>query len=256
MMAPDMAVSIDRRRTLALRSIAETLYNAVMPRGVTLEALAEVAEDQWGLFTRRQAESTGMAWTTLARLANDSAAERVAHGVYRLRGTPPIEHLALRAAWLQLAPDTPVWQRTAQQGVVSHRSAASVYGLGHLPADVHQFILPARRQSRRLDVRLHRAHVADGQWTSLGGLLVTRPARTAADLLADREDPEAVAQVIADALRAGHDYPDSMARAVAPYATRFGLPQGDGLALLMWLLDLTGDPRRGDWMAEARGGRP
>src|SRR2546430_10308783 len=118
MMAPDMAVSIDRRRTLALRSIAETLYNAVMPRGVTLEALAEVAEDQWGLFTRRQAESTGMAWTTLARLANDSAAQRVAHGVYRLRGAPPIEHLALRAAWLQLAPDTPVWQRAAQQGVV------------------------------------------------------------------------------------------------------------------------------------------
>src|SRR6266536_3085881 len=175
-----------------------------------------------------------MAWTTLARLASDSGAERVAHGVYRLRGTPPIEHLALRAAWLQLAPDTPVWQRTAQQGVVSYRSAAAVYGLGHLPADVHQFILPSRRQSRRPDVRLHRARLTDGQWTSLGGLLVTRPARTAADLLADREDPEAVAQ----------------------YATRFGLPQGDGLALLMWLLDLTGDPRRGDWMAEARGGRP
>ena len=44
----------------------------------------------------------------------------------------------------------------------------------------------------------------DGEWASLGGLPVTRPQRTAADLLRSREDPEAVAQVIADALRRGH----------------------------------------------------
>jgi len=235
-----------------LQSMAETLYNAVMPRGVTLEVLAEVAEDQWGLFTRRQAEATGMAWTTLARLARDNATERVAHGVYRLRGTPPVDHLALRAAWLQLSPDTPVWQRTAAQGVVSHRSAAAVYGLGHLPADVHHFILPVRRQSRRPDVRLHRADLARDEWTTLAGMPVTRPARTAADLLADREDPGAVAQVIADALRGVHDDPGTVARAIAPYAGRFGLADGDGLALLEWLLDLTDDPERHAWMKQAR----
>ena len=217
-----------------------------------MEALAEVAEDQWGLFTRRQAESTGMAWTTLARLAKDNAAERVAHGVYRLRGTPPIDHLALRAAWLQLAPDTPVWERTAHQGVVSHRSAAAVYGLGHLPADLHHFILPVRRQSRRADVHLHRAHLDDGEWINVGGLLVTRPARIAADLLADLEDPEAVAQIIADALRAVHDYPGTVAGSIAPYAVKFGLHRDDGLALLEWLLDLTNDPERDAWLTEAR----
>jgi predicted transcriptional regulator of viral defense system len=232
--------------------MAETLYNEAMARGATLETLAEVAEDQWGLFTRRQAELTGMAWTTLARLAKDNVAERVAHGVYRLRGNPPVDHLALHAAWLQLAPNVPAWQRTARQGVVSHRSAASVYGLGHLPADVHHFMLPIRRQSRRPDVHLHRADLDHGEWTNLAGLPVTRPARTAADLLADREDPEAVAQVIADAIRPVHDDPGTVARAIAPYAIRFGLPQGDGLALLEWLLDLTRDPERAAWMDEAR----
>jgi predicted transcriptional regulator of viral defense system len=223
-----------------------------MPRGTTLEALAEVAEDQWGLFTRRQAERTGMAWTTLARLTKDNATERVAHGVYRLRGAPPVDHLALRAAWLQLAPDTPAWRRTARQGVVSHRSAASVYGLGHLPADVHQFIMPVRRQSRRPDVRLHRADLDRGEWTSLAGLPVTRPARTAADLLDDREDPEAVAHVVADAIRSVHDYPGAVARAIARYAIAFGLPDTDGLALLEWLLDLTRVPERQAWLDEAR----
>jgi hypothetical protein len=46
-----------------------------------------------------------------------------------------------------------------------------------------------------------------------GGLLVTRPQRTAADLLRSREDPEAVAQVIADALRRGHASPGEFAAA-------------------------------------------
>ena len=232
--------------------MAETLYNAVMPRPTTLEALADVAEEQWGLFTRRQAESTGMAWTTLARLARANGAERIAHGVYRLRGTPLVGHIALRAAWLQLAPDTPVWERTPFQGVASHRSAASVYSLGHLPADVHQFTLPVRRQSRRPDVHLHRARLDDGEWANVGGLLVTRPARVAADLLADVEDPEAVAQIIADALRPVLEYPGNVARSIAPYAVRFGLRQGDGLALLEWLLNLTRDPQRDTWLTQAR----
>lgn len=223
-----------------------------MPRSPALDALIELAEEQWGLFTRRQAEATGMAWTTLARLARDGAAERVAHGVYRLRGTPPAEHLALRAAWLQLAPDTPVWQRTPDAGVVSHRSAAAVHGLGHLPADVHQFTLPTRRQSRRDDVRLHRARLAPGDWTNLRGLLTTRPARTAADLLADREDPQAVGHIIADAVRAGRDEPATVVTAIAAQASRYGLPRGDGLALLDWLLDLTGDPARTGWLDQAR----
>lgn len=234
-----------------LQSMAESLYNAGMPRAASMESLAELAEEQWGLFTRRQAEATGMAWTTLTRLAKGGGAERVAHGVYRLRGTPPDDRLGLRAAWLQLAPDTPIWERTPAQGVVSHRSAAAVYDLGHLPADTHQFTLPVRRQSRRADVHLYRAHVDDGEWINVGGLLVSRPARIAADLLGDREDAEAVAQVIADAIRGIKDYAGTVARAIAPHAFRFGLDDGDGLALLEWLLDLVGDPQRDSWLDEA-----
>jgi len=224
-----------------------------MPRPDTLGALADLTEEQWGLFTRRQAEATGMAWTTLARLAKHGLAERVAHGVYRLRGAAPPEELALRAAWLQLAPGVPVWQRAAGQGVVSHRSAAALYRLGHLPADEHHFTLPVRRQSRRPDVHLHRGGLRTEDWVHLRGLPVTRPARTAADLLAEREDPAAVGYVIADALRGSVEYPATIAQAVAAHATRFGLSRGDGPALLEWLLDLTGDPERGSWVEQARG---
>src|SRR6266498_2739600 len=172
-----------------------------MARYSTLTRLAEIAQDQWGLVTRREAERAGVSPATLQRLASGSVLERVAQGVYHLTGAPTPDHLALRANWLQLAPDVLAWERTPDEGYVSHRSAAAVYGLGHLPADRHEFTLPSRRQSRRHDVRLHHRKVKDGEWISLRGLPVTRPARIAADLLADRDDSEAVAQIVADAIR-------------------------------------------------------
>ena len=223
-----------------------------MARYSTLSRLAPIAQDQWGLVTRRQAERTGVAPATLQRLASASVLGRVAQGVYHLAGAPTPDHLALRAAWLQLAPDVLAWERTAVEGVVSHRSAAVVYGLGHLPADRHEFTLPARRQSRRPDVRIHRRQLADGEWILLRGLPVTQPARIAADLLADREDPEAVAHIVADAIRGAYANPGAFADVLVPHAAMFGLRRQDGIALLSWLLDLVGDPQTPVWMGEAR----
>lgn len=218
----------------------------------TLSRIGQIAQDQWGLVTRRQAEQAGVSPATLQRLASESVLERVAQGVYHLAAAPTPDHLELRATWLQLAPDVLAWKRTPAEGVVSHRSAAAVYGLGHLPADRHEFTLPARRQSRRADVRLHHRQVADDESISLRGLPVTRPARIAADLLADREDPEAVAQIVADAIRGAYDNPGTFADALAPHAAKFGLRRQDGIALLRWLLDLVGDPQTPEWMGEAR----
>src|SRR6266508_3709472 len=223
-----------------------------MARYSTLSRLAQVAQDQWGLVTRRQAERAGISPATLQRLASESVLERVAQGVYHLTAAPTPDHLELRAAWLQLAPDVLAWERTPREGVVSHRSAAAVYELGHLPADRHEFTLPVRRQSRREDVRLHQRDVTDSEWLSLRGLPVTRPARIAADLLADREDPEAVGHVIADAIRGVYDYPGTFADALAPHAAKFGLRRHDGIALLGWLLDLVGDSETAQWIEEAR----
>lgn len=205
--------------------------------------------------TRRQAEkAAGIAPATFARLASEgSILERVAHGVYHFTGAPLSDHLDLRAAWLQLAPETPAWERRPDQGVISHRSAAALYGFGHLPADEHDFTLPGRRQSRRADVRLHQRHLEDWEWIDLRGLPVARPSRVASDLFYDREDPEAVAHVIADAIRSGHDRPSNFADALAPHAARFGLRRGDGLGLRQWLLDLLGDPETSRWIDEARG---
>jgi len=219
-------------------------------------AVLSVADEQWGLVTKQQAEATGIAWSTLSRKVGNGALERVAHGVYRIRGAGGIDHLELRAAWLQLDPAARAWERGPSSGVVSHRSAATLYGIGHLPAETHEFTLPGRKQTRREDVRLHRGEAEQAGWITLRGLPVTRPHRIAADLLAGREDPGAIGQIIADALRSVFDYPGAMVSAIAPYAAALGLRRGDGLGLLGWLLDLSGDPERGVWLAEAAASDP
>lgn len=222
-----------------------------MPRSESWATVLLIADEQWGLVTKQQIEATGVAWSTLSRQVRNAALERVARGVYRVRGAGEAEHLELRAAWMQLNPTVPAWERGAVDGVVSHRSAAALYGVGHLPAEIHEFILPGRKQTRRDDVRLHRGSVEDAAWIWLHGLPVTRPHRIAADLLAEREDPGAVGQIIAEALRPGFDYPGTVAGTIAPHAAAYGLQRDDGLGLLRWLLELSGDPERQVWLTAA-----
>lgn len=215
--------------------------------------LAELATDQWGLITSRQAKDAGVPVNTWQRLvARGDLLERVAHGVYRFRVTAATDHLDLRAAWLQLAPAVWAWDRTPEQGVVSHRSAASLFGLGHLPAVTHEFTLCGRKQTRRADVRIHRRRLAPDEITKMIWLPVTRPARIASDLLGDHEDPESIGHVVVDAIRSDYEQPRAFVAQLARHASRFGLRRGDGVQLLRWLLDLVGDPRTSQWMTEAR----
>ena len=210
-------------------------------RRSSIATVSAIAEAQLGLITRRQAELAGVAPATLARqVAEGVLFRRIAHGVYLVAGAPEPEHLELRAAWLQLAPETPAWERTPAQGVVSHRSAAAIYGLGDLPADRHQFTLPERKQTGRNDVRIHRGSLEPGTWRETRGLLVTTPARTAGDLLADYEDPESVGCIVRDILDNARATPAELATAIARSAARFGFGSGDGATLLRRLLEMAG----------------
>jgi hypothetical protein len=200
--------------------------------------IPDFAEGQWGLITRRQLEALGIRPATLARLLADGTLERVAHGVYRVRGSGEPDHVGLRGAWLLLDPAVPAWERLDDPHValVSHASAAELYGVGDLRADVHEFTLPARRQTRRPDVRLHRGHVPSEHRTVLHGLPVTRAAWMIGELLADHLDPETVGRITAEVIDRVGDYPAAIAEQVAPFAERFGLQRGDGLGVLDQLL--------------------
>lgn len=221
-----------------------------------VQRLSRIAEGQWGLVTTRQATGAGVGWTTLAFLHREGLLERVTHGVYRIRAAGEPDHLALRAAWVQLDPATPAWERLghADVAVVSHASAASMYGIGDLRADVHEFTLPVRRQTARRDVRLHRGRVPDEHRLILHGLPVTRAGWMIRDLLGDHVDPTQVAQITAEVLDRVFDYPRVVAEQIAPYASRFGLRRGDGVALLGHLLTLVSYRDRAEVLAMAAAG--
>jgi Transcriptional regulator, AbiEi antitoxin len=219
-----------------------------------LQRLHDIAEGQWGLVTLREANDAGVGWRSVARLAESGLIERVAHGVYRIRGAAEPDHLELRAAWLQLDPGRAAWQRLddPEVAVVSHASAAALYGMGDLRADVHEFTLPRRRQTRRRDVRLHRGRVLDDRRLLVRGLPTTRAGWMIGDLIGDNVDPDSVAQITVEVLERALDYPSVIAESLAPHAERFGLGEGDGAALLDDLLNRAQYRDRAEMVLQAR----
>src|SRR5689334_10955501 len=128
-----------------------------MSTSLALAAVSAIAEAQWGLFTTRQAEEAGAARRDLVRLEQAGVLERIAHGVYLVAAAPRPDLLELKAAWLQLAPGTPIDARTSNNGVVSHTSAALAHRLGTPDPLGHEFTFPPtpRFRSRRPNTRIH-----------------------------------------------------------------------------------------------------
>ncbi len=215
--------------------------------------LGALAAEQWGLFTTAQAGRVGVSSQQLARLAGQGVVERVRHGVYRVAGAPPGVRDHVRAVWLALRPAQTAGQRLAGRlaggsggvegvEVVSHRSAAALHGLGDLDADRAEFSVGTRRQSRDRDVRFHLAKLGAGDWAVLDGLPVTTAERTLVDLARGHLDGGHLAGVVRDAVTTLHLEPGVVARALAPFARRYGAAPEDAQGLVRQFLEAAGLP--------------
>ncbi|OUS91924.1 type IV toxin-antitoxin system AbiEi family antitoxin domain-containing protein [Rhodococcus sp. NCIMB 12038] len=207
-------------------------------------ALVDVAASQWGLFTTNQAGAVGVPAQRLARAATTGAIERIRHGVYRMAGSPSVDNEELRAAWLAIDPAVTAWERldSGTVAVVSHRSAARLLNLGDLDADIMEFSLPHRKQSRLADLRYHRGTLGRSEWTVVDGLPVTTAARTVLDLTRAHCDGGHLAGIARDALASGLADHGQLSRALQESAHRYGAPPGDGAALLDQFIALSGVP--------------
>jgi hypothetical protein len=192
-----------------------------------------------------QATAVGADARTLARLAAIGELERLAHGIYRLAGTPPSPYDDLRASWIGLNAGRTAAERIAAgpTEVVSHRSAALVHALGDLDADVLEFTTSVRRQPRRNDVRIHRGVVGDDDWTLVDGLPVTTALRTVRDLADARVDRGHLAGAVRDALLLHGISVGQVAAALAFRAHAYGVAAGDGDRLVDLLLSEAGVPQ-------------
>ncbi len=203
-----------------------------------------MAESQWGMVTTAQARVVGFTPQQVAALCRAGTVYRLRHGVYRLAGVAEDRWMELRAAWLALDPARLVGDRLAQgvPEVVSHRSAAALHELGDLDADVGEFTVATRRQSRHQDTRFHVGELGRGDWTVIGGLPVTTVLVTIGDLAAARIDGGHLAGVVRDAVVTCHLDVGAVGAVLRPYAHHYGAPLGDGLQLVEEFLAEAGVP--------------
>ena len=177
-----------------------------MKTAEAIELTADLATQQWGLFTSAQARAKGIDAVTLNRLVNKSLLTRLRHGIYAFAATLWTPELDVRVQWLALDPATMAIDRidgNDNAAVVSHETAASLYGIGDLQNEKINFTTKKRRQTKQPEVIFHIAALANTDITYLDGLPITTIPRTVRDLLASGHEPGHVTDIITAALQDG-----------------------------------------------------
>jgi predicted transcriptional regulator of viral defense system len=197
-----------------------------MAREDVLPILLEIAADQGGYVTARQAERLGVRPSRLARLTETDDVRRVRRGVYAMRHA----HHRLEpeiGAWLSVDRERLPWERDdAAVAVLSHASAAGIHDLGSvIPREPAITVPPERRSATRgKGIELHVASLGPNDWMWVRAddlrLPVTTPARTVVDLLLSGEEPSYVERAIAESMADGRLTPDALLDAARRRKTR------------------------------------
>jgi predicted transcriptional regulator of viral defense system len=204
---------------------------------VTLARLGSIAERRWGLVTTAQAEDAGVSRKQLSRMASTGAIERVAQGVYRMAGAPPMEQESIYATWLALGGGTaPRTDAGVAPIVAAGITAAAVHGIGDFLLDGFDFIVPSRKGSRLPGVRLRIRSLSREEVIPVDALPTLTVERTIADLVDIGTDLSLVAGALRDAVRADKLVaPERLVSYLSPIAAR---RKRDGRALASGLFEL------------------
>lgn len=164
--------------------------------------LYEIAEEQQGFFTTKQAKAAGFAENTHPYHVQAGNWIREHRGIYRLANFPQGERpdLMLWYLWSRNRAEIP-------QGVYSHQTALSLEDLSDaMPAKLRMTVPPTFRRNSEIPhvLVLHYAAIPEGDIEIVHGVRVTNAMRTILDLLAQRETPVALLrQALREGLRRG-----------------------------------------------------
>lgn len=225
-----------------------------MKAAEAIELTADLATQQWGLFTSAQARAKGIDAVTLNRLVNKSLLTRIRHGIYAFAATLWTPELDVRVQWLALDPATMAVDRidgSDNSAVVSHETAASLYGIGDLQNEKINFTTKKRRQTKQPEVIFHTAALADTDITYLDGLPITTIPRTVRDLLTSGHEPGHVTDIIAAALQDGLISREDLSTQLAKIATSLGARENTAVALRARLNELVPLPAGEDPVVQA-----
>lgn len=165
--------------------------------GAVFDTLMDVAADQYGYVTTENAREVGVDPVVLRLMAHRGTAERIAHGLYRLRLVPATVKDQLMEATL--------WPRNL--GVISHDSA-----LGDLwelcdvnPSKIHVTVPPSARIRRRAPAtyQVHERELAADAITDVDGIRVVTARRAILDGIERHLGGHLIDQAIENALAGG-----------------------------------------------------
>lgn len=132
-----------------------------------------IAAGQHGVLSRDQAWQSGMSDHAIRRRIAAGLWIAVFPGVYRVSAVAPTWHQQLMAATLWAGPDS----------VVSHRSAAGLWGMDGYPQEGLELSVRRSTRSRDGSVILHRSNRLERRERArVRGIAVTRAERTLLDL--------------------------------------------------------------------------
>jgi predicted transcriptional regulator of viral defense system len=141
-------------------------YSVQMPTDRFAE-LAELAADQYGLFTLADARGVGYADNSVAQMARRGRIERVSQGVYRIAFLPA----GALGSYMQAA----LWP-VSVKGVLSHETALDLWDVSDVnPSKVHITVPRAHRTQRRIpgSYAIHREDLNPADLTTIEGIPVT-----------------------------------------------------------------------------------
>lgn len=172
-----------------------------MRYSASLNLIAEIASDQWGLITNQQAERFGISRLKLSRLAKDEVLTRIRSGVYLERGAQLGDETYIRAQWLSFKPEALAHERIKhpeKDVVVAGQTACWLHGAGDFLPSPHLFYSSERHQKQTQGIRVLRRRLAPNQIRIVDGLPLTSPEDTIHDLLRQGVDLESVKSAVSD----------------------------------------------------------
>lgn len=186
------------------------------------------------MFTTAQAQQMGVRRNQISRLRDAGRVEELTYGVYQYVSGNQTSHADVKAAWLSVFPKETVYDRLNKpyfDAVISGRTAAYVHGVGDFHASPYMFTLSIRKQTSRDDIRYFRQEIDPRDIAEVDNLPVTTLERTIYDLTRMEEDPELIANMIADAARNEYRFDqERLAYLLKPLAKKHGYATGDGEA--------------------------
>ena len=166
------------------------------------DTLFEIAEEQQGYFTAKQAAAVGYRLGSQAHHVKAGNWVRVHRGIYRLARFPQSDQdqLVIYSLWSRDRSGKP-------EGVYSHQTALSIHELSDInPSKLHLSVPPTFRRSATVPsiLVLHRAVLEEKDIEQRQGFTVVRPLKTIIDLAASElVSRDIIEQAMAEGRRRG-----------------------------------------------------